>query len=371
MKGIFTAFLLTILLCIPILSYAQTLSTAQDEDETDVIKINTEAVYFDLSVRDKLGKPLVELNAAEFSLYEDGQSQQISHFTKVNTPIHLVMIIDASSSIKPHKAIVQQAAYEFMSKLNIEDQIAIVQFKARPMILANFSSDHEKLKKALGLLGESVIEVDDVESTSGEGSAIYDSLALATKLLAKTTGRKAVLLFSDWMDNSSYSSFELVKSRLEDSGASLYLMKLENEEESEALVRQGGGFSTKQFQKYLKNYLCKDCIKKGDKDITYNCSNCLDSMNKMPVEKLCEVNQALYKLAQQEINSLIGQIGGRVFPVKTITDLTDQYNALLEEMHTIYSVGYYPEHTESESKKHSLELKTKLPNVVLSYRKSY
>ncbi len=364
-------FILAFLASLPIFSYAQTPSVTQEEEDKEIVKINTEAVYFDLSVRDKNGKPLVELDAKDFLLYEDGQAQQISHFTKVNTPIHLVIVIDASGSIKPYKQIIKQAVIEFISKLNPEDKIAIVQFKARTMILSQFSSNPEKFNKALDLLGESVVEFNGEEVFLGEGSAVYDGLNAATKLLSRVTGRKAILLFSDWMDNFGFCSFDLLKSNLEESGASLYVMKLENEKESENLIHQGGGFSTRQFQKYLKNFLCKDCIESAPKGLVYNCNNCLDSMNKMPVEKLCEVNKALYKLAQQEINLLIERVGGRVFSVNNIADLRDQYNAVLEEMHTLYSVGYYPDHNDSQNLRHNIEVKTKLYNTILSYRKSY
>lgn len=363
--------LLAVLVGCQISSHAQTPTPTTATDDADTIRINTEAVYFDLGVRDKAGSPLVQLNAADFSLYEDGHAQQIAHFTKVNTPIHLVMVLDASSSVSEHKEMILQAAYDFITKLNPADQVAIVQFKAKPMILANFSSDRETLFISLKHLGDSVVETNDITYASGQGSAIYDSLLFATKLLNKVEGRKAVLLFSDWMDTNSITSFELAKSRLEESNASLYVMKLENEPEAEVAIHKGSGFTTRQFQKYLKNYLCKDCIEAGDKRITYTCNDCLDSMNELSVEKLCQINHALYKLAQQEINLLIERVGGRVFSVHTMADLTSQYEALLAEMHTLYSIGYYPEHANAQVKWHSLEVKTKLANVVLSYRKGY
>ncbi|MBI4852934.1 MAG: VWA domain-containing protein [Acidobacteria bacterium] len=366
--------LLMLIMFLIINSYGQVTENKDDvEDETNTISIDTKAVSFELRVRTSKGELLSKLNPKDFLVYEDGQEQEIAHFSRVETPINLVMVIDTSSSVNQHKDIIKLAVHDFIYKLNAYDRVAILQFKDRPILLSDFSSNREKMLFGLINLGDRVIETTEGDTYfSSEGSNVYDSVALAIKLLEKTEGRKAILVFSDWMDTGSLTSFDLIKTKLAKSDISLYVMKLENQKEMEGYLSQGGGFNTKQFQKYFKRFPCKDCVEINDGKTTLaNCEDCLEGMNKLPVEKLKEINKALYFIAQEEITTLISQAGGRLFSITNLEDLTSQYDLLLEELHMVYSIGYYPEQTNLEAKWHNLEVKTMLPNVTLCYKKGY
>src|SRR6185295_1072640 len=57
--------------------------TPRDQDD-DVIRVRTNEVKLDLVVKDKKGRPIKDLNAADFEVMEDGVGQKIQSFRFVN-----------------------------------------------------------------------------------------------------------------------------------------------------------------------------------------------------------------------------------------------------------------------------------------------
>lgn len=56
--------------------------TPQDQDE--VVRFRTNEVKLDIVVKDKKGRPVKDLTAADFEILEDGVAQKIQSFTFVN-----------------------------------------------------------------------------------------------------------------------------------------------------------------------------------------------------------------------------------------------------------------------------------------------
>ena len=54
-------------------------------DEDDVVRITTNLVQLDVTVTDKNGRPVPDLRAEDFQLYEDGKEREITNFSYVST----------------------------------------------------------------------------------------------------------------------------------------------------------------------------------------------------------------------------------------------------------------------------------------------
>src|SRR5258708_6478122 len=57
--------------------------TSKPSADDDVVKISTNLVQVDAVVNDKSGKPVTDLKADEFQIFEDGRQQKITHFSYV------------------------------------------------------------------------------------------------------------------------------------------------------------------------------------------------------------------------------------------------------------------------------------------------
>ena len=60
------------------------------EQTPDKVVISKNEVPFDVVVRDKKGRPVKDLTAAEFEVYEDGVKQEITSFRFVSLRFHFV-----------------------------------------------------------------------------------------------------------------------------------------------------------------------------------------------------------------------------------------------------------------------------------------
>ena len=106
--------------------------TAQDKED-DVIRVETNVVFVDTLVRDKkTGAPVKNLNAGDFQLIDDGKPRQISQFSREGLsrrPLALVIVLNLHSSgiLFLEKTEVMESIISALSKLQPEDEIAIVQ----------------------------------------------------------------------------------------------------------------------------------------------------------------------------------------------------------------------------------------------------
>lgn len=105
---------------------------AQDKED-DVIRVETNVVFVDTLVRDKnTGAPVKDLNAENFQLLDDGKPRQISHFSREGLsrrPLALVLVLNLHSSgiLFLEKTEVMESIVSALSKLQPEDEVAIVQ----------------------------------------------------------------------------------------------------------------------------------------------------------------------------------------------------------------------------------------------------
>ena len=62
---------------------ASNLVSAQDVDDTDVVKITSKLVQVDVVVTDSKGKQVTDLRADDFTILQDGKAQTITGFSYV------------------------------------------------------------------------------------------------------------------------------------------------------------------------------------------------------------------------------------------------------------------------------------------------
>ncbi|MEW6736791.1 MAG: VWA domain-containing protein [Acidobacteriota bacterium] len=350
--------IVTILAVMLLVNMSVLIGRAQGEKD-EVIRIASELVSFEVSVRDMRGFPVRNLKAEDFTVYEDGQRQQIAHLSALETPFQLVLVIDTSISTQQQLQLMRQAARNFIAEIGARDRIAIVQFSHDVELLTDFTSDRAKLESALGLIG--------FYENARTGSSVYDALSLVVgkELLAKQQGRKAALILTDGVDSSSILDYQRVKEAIERSSAGFYFIELDTEKFTEDGVARGRtdpqrlNFSPKQLQKYVEVYQPKGALE-------HYANHWL-----LTPEERREVNHGLYQLARQELREIAQRTGGSVFVAKHIEDLEGQYRAVIEELRTLYSIGYYPSRTQADGKWHKIQVEVKTAGATLRHRSGY
>src|SRR5687767_3518303 len=67
--------------CLAVVSVFSGWSIAQENEE--VIRVDTDLVAFDVAVNDKNGKPVTNLRAEDFRIFEDGIERRIDFFQPI------------------------------------------------------------------------------------------------------------------------------------------------------------------------------------------------------------------------------------------------------------------------------------------------
>lgn len=167
----------------------------QKVGEDEVLRVTTNLVTVPVSVRALDGTYLFDLGQEEFHIYEDGVEQQIGHFSSVERPFYVVLLIDTSSSTAANLREIKDAVLAFTAQLRPRDAVMPVTFAGQVrQLLAKASSNPTLLRDA----------IEKVQTDSGNnGTRLYDAVDLAYQILRPISGRKAIIMFTDGDDTWS------------------------------------------------------------------------------------------------------------------------------------------------------------------------
>jgi len=167
----------------------------QKVSEDDVLRVTTNLVTIPVSVRAHDGTYLFDLRKEEFRIYEDGVEQEIGHFSSVEQPFYVVVLIDTSSSTEAKLGEIKEAVHAFNAQLRPRDSVLPVVFAGQVMpLLQKATSNRTILRDA----------IERARPDSGNnGTRLYDAIDFAYEILRRVSGRKAIILFTDGDDTWS------------------------------------------------------------------------------------------------------------------------------------------------------------------------
>ncbi len=173
----------------------------QEADE--VVKVDTELVSFEVTVSDKNGKPVENLRAEDFVVFEDGRQRRIDFFQPIrkhdeNRPLSVVFALDVSGSMTDAEIErLRSAMQSFLARLaNYNSYFAVVSFAMEVRTLQSFTNRRDKLERSFDKL---------VRDQDGLSTHAYDAVDESVRLIARKSpkiikGRhpkRAVILVSD------------------------------------------------------------------------------------------------------------------------------------------------------------------------------
>ncbi len=163
-----------------------------DQTEQQSVRL----VQLPVTVTDRRGRDVAGLTREEFTIYEDHVPQEIRFFSSgASEPVSVAFLLDMSGSMRQLSRFDQarQAIREFIEAFRPEDRFALVGFAdGEASWVTRFTSDRELFFRRL-----------EVQEAFGR-TALYDAVAATPGLVdAGTTGRKAIVLITDGVDNAS------------------------------------------------------------------------------------------------------------------------------------------------------------------------
>ncbi|MGH9780001.1 MAG: VWA domain-containing protein, partial [Candidatus Acidiferrales bacterium] len=182
------------------LSFVLLLSTltlsAQNPQET--LRVSVRLVTVNVRAAQPDGAAVRDLTADDFRLYEDDKEKQISVFEPLTAPLHVALLFDISASTARDLELLRGAAQRFLAEFSAADRFALYQVGPTVEPLSGFTSDRKALERALKRL----------QSAAGEGTLLNEALARAYRDFDPAARRRAVVVFSDGVDEGSHATDE-------------------------------------------------------------------------------------------------------------------------------------------------------------------
>ncbi len=308
---------------------SQSAPSQQSEDNQkpgETLKVNVNVVQLFFNVKDKHGALIPNLTKDDFNIAEDSKPQTIKYFTaESNLPLTLGMLIDSSGSQRNVIDMEKEVGGAFLKQiLTDKDEAYVISFDISVDLLQDFTRDTHRLQAALN---KAKVNVDftsggipgmgggPVPTQNAPGTLLYDAVYLsAHDMLAKETGRKAMILLTDGQDEGSRLKIKDAIEAAQKADAIIYVLLCADR----GFYGGFGGYS-----------------------------------------------------GEGEMHKLTEQTGGRVINVGNKFDkLREAFDQIANELRSQYNVGYTPTNLKQDGTYRKIEIKNK-QNYKIQARAGY
>ncbi|MCL5286462.1 MAG: VWA domain-containing protein [Acidobacteria bacterium] len=195
---------------------ASSAPTQEVQEQIPTIKKEVRLVLVEATVKDKGGKAMKILKQEDFLLFEEGQAQEIAHFSQDQLPLAVAMVVDLSGSIQPFLRPLRYASMSALKALKKEDEVALFTFTQ--YVDRRVDLTHDKLSVS-----------DQIEFFEAGGATnINDGVYEAAKYLLEKApaARRVIVLVSDNVPTAGgYSPNDVLNEALE-ADAAVYSLKV-------------------------------------------------------------------------------------------------------------------------------------------------
>jgi VWFA-related protein len=219
------------------LSAPYLLSAQTNNDEEDIINVESSLVVLNATVTNNKGEVVNNLKKENFSIYEDGIEQEVSIFETKETPFAAIVLIDTSGSMEMRVSMARSATIKFLEGIRSDDNVAIYNFDSKVSLVQDFSNLRDLTPQVFNLKSNGWTVLND---------AVFQSVI---ELEKRNEKRKAIIVLSDGADTRSHrTSGKALKAALK-ANVTIYSVDMSG--------INTGGKSRQQNRKVLKQFADK------------------------------------------------------------------------------------------------------------------
>jgi len=281
---------------------------------------NSQMVLVPVTVTDHYGKTIMGLQAKDFNIFEDQNSQQIASFATQDTPCSVGLVLDVSGSMQSTLGSAKQSARAFVRTANTDDEFLLLTVSTQPSSDSQFTTDSED------------VEENIAATRPGGFTALIDTVYLGLNQMKKARNpQRALVILSDGMDNHSrYSKAELLRVALE-ANVQIYSIIIDN----------GAASSSATTFPYRPSMIAKP----GD--------------------------QAAQRQGPNLLEELADKTGGLYFHARNETQAQEAMTRASQALRNEYVIGYRPADFGQSGKWHRIHVKTTVPKLSVHARSGY
>ncbi len=294
---------------------ASTQEPTPDTQPITTLKVAARVVEISAVVKSKNGEHEGGLIKDDFILKQDGKPQPIRYFSQgSDLPLTLALMVDTSGSQRTFindEALASDVFFETMMGRR-QDRAMLVQFDTTVQQLQGMTNSPGVLHLALTRLSS--------HASAANGTLLNDAVySVAKNILAKESGRKAMVILTDGGENGSSRSLADAIEQLQRGDVQVYSILYSIRSEAAKL---GVGSATPD-----------------------------------PGMKI--------------LQTLSEATGGRVFTVSATLSLREIYAQIGQDLRLQYALGYTPPADTQPNSYHKLELKAKNNKLTVQARKGF
>ena len=212
---------------------------------TKPIKKDVDLVLVPVTITDPMNRLVTGLEKENFLLTDNGQPQQIRHFSSEDAPISLGVIFDVSGSMADKIDKSRQAVVEFFRTANPQDEFFLITFSEKPEVAGR-----------LHLVGRRHPEQAGLCDSKGR-TALLDAIYLGMDRMRKAHYEsKALLIISDGGDNHSRYTEGEIKSMVREADVQIYGIGLFDRRLQNAGGTRGPGAAQRSHGSYWWADIC-------------------------------------------------------------------------------------------------------------------
>ena len=337
--------------------------------QVTALSVRSNLVLVPALVKTKGGELVFELTADDFILTDNGvpQSLRLEPDTDAQ-PVALAVIVQTGGRGASHLGDYRDLDAVLDAVVgNVPHRVAVITFDSKPRVEKDFTTDTDEAIRTINNLQE-----------GGPGAAILDALNFGINLLRQQPQdyRRAVVLFSETIDDGSQTSFEEAIRTVDDTNTAIYSFgfsstKMAVKHEGSKLPRPGG--SAYESEPYAKGG-CMSHSPDADPDAHGSRSvQALDCASDLiPPLRLGRMAYLAAKDGmQRNVPESVAQLtGGEYFAFKDATTLSRHLITISNDAPNYYVLSFHPQSPLPGLHALNLRLKDR-PELQLSARNSY
>jgi VWFA-related protein len=198
---------------VAVLAGGALLSAAPQDPQSFKFRTGVELINVNATVTDQGGRFVQGLTRDDFRVFDDEQSQTVTHFSAERVPVSLGIVLDTSGSMDGEK---MRAAREALDRflrqlLDVDDEVFLYRFDNAPELVEGWTKDKRIVSTAVSAI------------RPRGGTALYDAVAEAVQMAQQGHNRKkAIVIISDGNDTSSHTDVFAVKQLIRESEVLAY-----------------------------------------------------------------------------------------------------------------------------------------------------
>jgi Ca-activated chloride channel family protein len=315
----------------PVLRSGGTYSSNQNEsssnkesnevDEASIVRVSTSLITVPAVVMDRNGRYITNLKKEDFRIYEDGVEQSVAYFASVERPFTVALMLDVSGSTQAQLTQIREAANTFVSRLRSNDRMMAITFDGQIHVLTE-AEDVSEIRR-------SKLHIPAVT----DGTVLYDAVDFALKRMAQIPGRKAIVLMTDGVDQSSIASLKSTLNGVAEQDVLIYTVQYNTLPQ---LPQRLSVIKNEKARRKVQERLMKG-----------------------------------YAVSEPYLRSLAEKTGGRFYRADDLSDVGPAFEAITSELGVQYSLGYYPKQNSGAGAERGIKVRVRYPNLVVRARDSY